>query len=73
MANENHYFEPKMRHLPMQDEKISEVYLKVPFPSSSLISRLTVKVKISLSGVRGGACVKYGALLADRRKAVAKL
>lgn len=49
-------------------------HLKVPLPSSSLISRLTLKVKRSLSGVSGGACcADSSAFLAERRKAVAKL
>lgn len=49
-------------------------HLKVPLPSSSLISRLTLKVKRSLSGVSGGACCDdSSAFLAERRKAVAKL
>lgn len=47
----------------------------MPLPSSSLISRLTVKVKRSLSGVRGAGCCadSAAAFLAERRKAVAKL
>lgn len=49
-------------------------HLKVPLPSSSLISRLTLKVNRSLSGVSGGACCDdSSAFLAERRKAVAKL
>lgn len=49
-------------------------HLKVPLPSSSLISRLTVKVNRSLSGVRGaGCCADRAAFLAERRNAVAKL
>lgn len=49
-------------------------HLKVPLPSSSLISRLTVKVNKSLSGVSGAACCDdSNAFLADRRNAVAKL
>lgn len=49
-------------------------HLKVPLPSSSLISRLTVKVNKSLSGVSGAACCDdSNAFFADRRNAVAKL
>lgn len=49
-------------------------HLKVPLPSSSLISKLTVKVNKSLSGVRGAACWDNSmAFFADRRNAVAKL
>lgn len=55
-------------------EKCVKTDLKFPFPSSSLTSNETVKVKMSLSGERGNAESRMSVAAFDERlKAVEKL